>query len=105
MDLSLLQSLKLEIISATGLSRDALHIYVGLALLVSASCLTRRSLGSLSSWMVVLAGACLIELFDLMDDKASLGYWRWHASLHDIANTLFWPTIFVVIYRFRLMKA
>ena len=53
---------------------------------------------------MVLAGASLIELFDLMDDKASLGYWRWGASLHDIANTLFWPTVLVVAYRFRLIK-
>ncbi|ROM73480.1 hypothetical protein BK654_22910 [Pseudomonas brassicacearum] len=105
MDISTLQSLKLEIISATGLSRDALHIYVGLALLITASCTTRKSLGSFSSWLVVLAGASLIELFDLMDDKESLGYWRWAASLHDIANTLFWPTVLVVAYRFRLIKS
>lgn len=104
MDASTLQSLKLGIISATGLSRDALHIYVGLTLLIAASCITRKSLGSFSSWLVVLAGASLIELFDLMDDKASLGYWRWGASLHDIANTLFWPTVLVVACRFRLIK-
>ena len=104
MDASTLQSLKLGIISATGLSRDALHIYVGLTLLIAASCITRKSLGSLSNWLVVLAGASLIELFDLMDDKTSFGYWRWGASLHDIANTLFWPTVLVVAYRFRLIK-
>ena len=104
MDISTQQAIKLEIISATGLSRDALHIYVGLALLIAASCITRKSLGSFSNWLVVLAGASLIELLDLMDDKASLGYWRWAASLHDIANTLFWPTVLVVAYRFRLIK-
>lgn len=104
MDISTLQSLKLEIISATGLSRDALHIYVGLALLMAASGISRKSLGAFSSWLVVLAGASLIELFDLMDDKASLGYWRWAASFHDIANTLFWPTVIAVACRFRLIK-
>ena len=31
MDISTTQSLKLAIVSATGLSRDALHIYVGMA--------------------------------------------------------------------------
>ncbi|WP_417696616.1 hypothetical protein [Pseudomonas sp.] len=104
MDASALQSLKLGIIAATGLTRDALHIYVGLALLIAASYITRKPLGSFSSWLVVLAGASLIELSDLMDDKASLGYLRWAASLHDIANTLFWPTVLVVIYRFRLIR-
>lgn len=104
MDPSTLQSLKLGIISITGLSRDALHISVGLTLLIVASCITRRSLGCFSSWLVVLASASLIELFDLLDDKASLGYWRWGASLHDIANTLFWPTVLVAVYRFRLIK-
>ena len=44
MDTSTLQALKLGIISATGLSRDALHTYVGLALLIAASCITRKSL-------------------------------------------------------------
>lgn len=105
MPLSTLQSLKLEIMSVTALSRDALHIYAGLALLIAASCMTRKSLGSFSSWLVVLAGASLIELFDLMEDKASLGYLRWDASLHDIANTLFWPTVLVVIHRFKLIRS
>lgn len=104
MDISTLQSLKLEIISATGLSRDALHIYVGLALLIAATCITRKSLGPLSNWLVVLAGASLIELFDLWDDKASLRYWRRAASLHDIVNTLFWPTALIVACRSRLIK-
>ncbi|MDQ0703981.1 hypothetical protein QF043_002773 [Pseudomonas sp. W3I7] len=49
---STLKSLKLGIITAIDLSRDALHIYVGLALMIAASYITRKPLGSFSSWLV-----------------------------------------------------
>ncbi|WP_225248365.1 hypothetical protein [Pseudomonas tehranensis] len=52
----MLQSLKLGIVAATGISTDVLHICVGLALLIAASYITRKTLGSFSSLLVVLAG-------------------------------------------------
>ena len=52
----------------------------------------------------VLVVAMLMEAFDLRDDFASFGHFRWNASLHDILNTVFWPAVVVVLFKFRLIK-
>ena len=84
---------------ATGLSRDALHIYAGLAVLIVAAILLRKHLSSVVPWAVVLAIAVSVEVLDMQDDLASLGYWRWAESLHDVLNTLFWPTMLTALAR------
>lgn len=42
MDISTAQSIKLAIVSVTGLSKDALHIYVGMAVYLTLIAITRR---------------------------------------------------------------
>jgi hypothetical protein len=102
---SFVQSLKLDIIGFTGLSKDALHVYLGLAVWLLAAALFRRSITTLRPWLAVLVVACGIEAFDAFDDWVDLGRWRYQASLHDIANTLFWPTVLALLARFtRLLK-
>ena len=96
----MIQAIKTAIVAATGLSRDALHIYVGLATFFLAAALIKRPLGSFLPWLVVLAVASTGELVDLRDDIVSFGYWRWDASLHDIVNTVFWPTVLLLLARF-----
>jgi hypothetical protein len=100
MDTSPLQSAKLAIISVVGLSKDALHVYVGLAVFFAAVLVLRRPLRSAWPWAAVLAVACLGELLDAIDDTRSFGYWRVGASMHDILNTLFWPTVLLLLARF-----
>jgi len=93
METSLVQSAKIAIVGATGLSKDALHIYAGLAVyLVSALALRQRAHAFLPVLLVALV-ACIGEALDMRDDIGNLGYWRWGASLHDIVNTSFWPCI------------
>jgi hypothetical protein len=99
MDTSGLQSLKLAIIAALGLSKDALHIYVGLSVFLLTALALRRPLRSLLPWLAVMLVALAGELFDAVDDIRSLGYWRWTASIHDVANTLFWPTALLLLTR------
>ena len=104
-DTSFVQSLKLDIMGFTGLAKDALHIYVGLGVWLLAAALFRRSITTLRPWLAVLVVACVIEGFDAFDDWVQLGRWRWKASLHDVANTLFWPTVLALLARFtRLLK-
>ncbi len=88
-----LQEFKLTVVQLTGLSRDALHIYVGLSVLLIAAFVLRKPLQSAVPWLCVVAIATLIELGDMRDDIMSLGYWRWGESLHDFVNTIFWPTV------------
>ena len=103
METSTVQSIKLAIISATDLSKDALHIYAGLALLLGACGLFKKPLSSVACWLIVLIFACTNELFDMRDDITSLGYWRWQASLHDVVNTLFWPTALSLLHSFNVL--
>jgi hypothetical protein len=102
---SFVQSLKLDIMGFTGLAKDALHIYVGLGVWLLAAALFRRSITTLRPWLAVLVVACVIEGFDAFDDWVQLGRWRYMASLHDVINTLFWPTVLALLARYtRLLK-
>jgi hypothetical protein len=67
--------------------------------------LFRRSITTLRPWLAVLVVACVIESFDAFDDWVQLGRWRYMASLHDIVNTMFWPTVLALLARYtRLLK-
>jgi hypothetical protein len=94
------QSIKLSIIAASQLSRDALHIYVGLATWLVAAWLFRRPLRSYAPLLAVLLVAVLVEVVDLRDDWVTRGRLRWWASAHDLANTLFWPTVLLLATRY-----
>jgi hypothetical protein len=104
METSLVQAFKLVIVSATGLSKDALHIYAGLAIFLLAAVLTRDRTSMARPWCVVLLAAAVAEALDLRDDVASLGHWRWAASLHDVLNTMAWPSVFAVLFHFHVFR-
>jgi len=99
MNTSIFQSLKLTLVSLTSLSKDALHIYVGMGLYLGACWLVRRSRHKWIPMLVVLIAAALGEILDARGDLASLGHWRWGASAHDFINTLFWPTVVALLLR------
>ena len=99
METSTVQAIKLAIVSFTGLEKDALHIYVGLGIFLGFAALLKRPLRCAAPWLAVLFFAVGGELFDMRDDIASLGLWRWRASLHDVLNTIFWPTVFLLLAR------
>lgn len=93
------QSIKLAIIAASQLSRDALHVYVGLGTFLVAAFLFRRSIRSYLPLVAVLVVALLVEAVDLRDDLITRGHMRWLASTHDLFNTLFWPTVLLLLAR------
>jgi hypothetical protein len=96
------QAIKTTIIVATGLSRDALHIYLGLAVLLLSVALLRKPLRSFIPWGVVWVVSILGELLDMRDDFVVYGYWRWDASVHDVLNTMFWPTVLMLLARYSM---
>jgi hypothetical protein len=100
MQTSPVETLKLAIVAVTGLSKDTLHVYVGLATFVLAALLLRKPARSIVPWLFVLAIAILGEIVDMHEDLRILAYWRWLDSLHDIVNTLFWPTVLLLLARF-----
>jgi hypothetical protein len=99
METSAVQAIKLSIVAATGLSKDTLHVYVGLAVFLVMAAANKRSIASWIPWLAVLVVALLGEAVDMRDDLMSVGHWRWAASLHDVLNTVFWPTVFLLLAR------
>jgi hypothetical protein len=104
MDVSAFQTAKLALVENLGLSRDACHVYVGLILfLVPLLVLPKRRAAGLA-WMLVLLAALAGEALDRSEDLRLLGYWQWRESIHDLWNTLFWPTVLYLLFRFRLLR-
>lgn len=83
----------------TGLPDTVLHIHAGLAVLMLARLVTRRSLGSFIPLSVVVVAELLNEVMD----RLVYGSWRWPDTLGDIANTLWWPTAICIGIRLRPM--
>ncbi|WP_460422468.1 hypothetical protein [Pseudomonas sp. ZL2] len=100
METSTAQAIKLAIVSVTGLSKDALHIYFGMVVFVALAAISKQPKPYLA-WSCVLALACMGEIVDGWDDLHSLGYWRWQASLHDVLNTVFWPSVLTLLWYLR----
>lgn len=105
MSLSVFQTSKLSLVAMTGLSKDALHVYFGLAIFLAVSLLLRKPLRTLLPWLVVLCAACAGELLDMRDDLRLLGHWRYMASLHDLVNTMFWPTVLALLARLQWLRS
>jgi hypothetical protein len=104
MNTSIYQNIKLHFLSLIHLSKDAVHIYIGLTVFLIFVVIFKKSLSSLKSLVPVLIIAVVMEAFDLWDDFHSLGQCRWLASLHDIKNTLFWPFILVILVKLKFIK-
>ena len=83
----------------TGLPDTILHIHAGMALLMIARLITRRSFGTFIPWTVVAAG----EAFNEIMDRMTFGSWRWEDTSLDILNTLLWPTVICLGVRLRPM--
>jgi hypothetical protein len=100
MEVSMVQAIKQAIVNATGLAKDALHIYVGLAVFLATAAVLRKPFRSRVPWLAVLAVACAGEVVDAIDQIHIEGFWEWPGSVHDIVNTLFWPTVFFLVARY-----
>lgn len=100
METSAFQAFKLAVVTATGLSKDALHVYVGLIVWLASAAVVRRPVRSLLPLGVVLAVAVLGEAWDANGDIATLRHWRIGDSVHDVVNTVFWPTVLWLLARF-----
>ena len=79
------------------ISKDALHIHIGLGIYVAAMLLFRRGPGSIVPWLVVLAFELTNELLDGLH-HFSLDT-NMTEALRDIGNTMLWPTIVFLVAR------
>ena len=97
--MSPLQQAKLLVVDHVHLAKDALHIYVALGLFLGSAMLFRWPLKSWRPWAVVLAAALIGEAWDLRDCLVYRTPIELSGNLKDVLNTLFWPTVLVLLAR------
>ena len=97
--MSALPSAKLWLMHATGLSKDALHVYVGLALFLGTALALRRGIRSWKPWAVVAVAALAGEAWDLRDSIAQQTAIDLAGNWKDVWNTLFWPSVLLFLAR------
>jgi hypothetical protein len=92
-------TLKTDLATFLGISKDALHIHLGLAIFVALVLVLRRPLSSLIPWLGVLA-------FELVNEAMDIFHWHEGAfsfeigdSLKDLINTMIWPTLIMLAFK------
>lgn len=98
--MSALQATKLWLIGMTGLSKDALHVYVALILFFGSAMLFKWSLAGWRPWTVVLVAAVAGEAWDIRDRLVSAVAVDLAGDWHDIWNTMFWPSVILLLARY-----
>ena len=91
-------SYKIWLIDTVGLTNDAMHVHGALLILCVSAILLRRRPDSLWCWLIVLLAELFNEYADLCG--AAPGEATIDAALHDIYNTMFWPTLILILGRF-----
>lgn len=97
---SFYQSIKLNTVELLGLSKDAIHIHIGLLVFILSLVMITKGRVSFVAFIPVLVVASSMEALDLFDDFHSLGNLNWGNSLHDVINTCMWPFLICLIFRF-----
>ena len=99
------QSTKLMLVEATNLGKDALHIYVGLGVMLLVVIAFKRSLRDWQPLAAVLLAALAGEIWDVIDTWSHGGRPRFNANWKDVWNTMFWPCVLFGLARFtRVLK-
>ncbi|MEO9601233.1 hypothetical protein [Parasphingorhabdus sp.] len=86
----------------SGLDRDSLHIYAGVAIQLVVALFCRRSLASPIPWLFVVAIALANEYYDsfFVPDMLIRNRLYFDEAVRDMWNTLLLPSLFLVIARF-----
>jgi|SRR5690554_5436265 hypothetical protein len=95
----MLNALKTDLSSWLHISKDALHVHLGLAILLVAILVLRRRGGSWTPWLVLLGFELVNEALDLQHGFHGSWVWALAASAKDIVNTMFWPTLVILALR------
>ena len=92
---------KTVLLDLIGLGKDALHIYVGLAVFLLTALVFRLPLRDWRPLAATLLVAILGEVLDLFERLPPGGNPRWGSSWHDLWNTMFWPLVLFLLHRWR----
>ena len=94
---------KIRLIDAVGLTNDAMHIHGSLLILFGSAIILRRRPDSVWCWLIVLVAELFNEYADLHGQAP--GEATIDAAMHDLYNTMFWPTIILILGRFMFPRA
>lgn len=87
------------LVYATGLEKDALHIYAGVSIYLLCLLIFRRYTvrSGVLALLITTAIALMAEVLDLRYTFMANGQLNWAASLHDLINTCLLPyTLFAL---------
>jgi len=90
-------SYKFWLIETVGLTNDAMHVHGSLLILCVSAVVLRRRPDSPWCWLIVFVAELFNEYADLRG--AAAGEATIDAALHDVYNTMFWPTLFLILGR------
>jgi hypothetical protein len=94
------QQAKLYLVDNLHLAKDALHIYVALAVFFGACLVFRWKASQWKPLLAVVAVACAGEIWDLHDTMAAGLPVDPAGHAKDIANTLLVPAVIVLLARY-----
>jgi hypothetical protein len=94
----MLNPLKTDLSQLLNLSKDALHVHLGLLIMLLAVFILRKSPASIVPWLCVLTLELANEILDL--SHGPHGSLSLFGSLKDIVNTMLWPTVILVLARY-----
>lgn len=94
-------ALKTQLSELLGITKDALHIHIGLAIFLVAALVFRRPLWSWIPWLSLLAFEIANELMDAFHMHGGPFSIEVGGSLKDVLNTMFWPTVLLLGLRWR----
>jgi len=94
---------KMRLVETAGLTNDAMHIHGSLLILFGSAMMLRRRPDNFWCWLIVLSAELFNEYADLQG-KAP-GEATIDAAMHDLYNTMFWPTIILLLGRIMFPRA
>ncbi|TKD53103.1 hypothetical protein [Sphingomonas baiyangensis] len=103
MTVSRFQDSKAWLVDAVGLGRDALHVHVGLAVMLATALLLRCDLRSRWPVVVVLIVALAGEIWDAIELWRAGGGIDLAENCKDLASTVFWPAAIMLLARHTLL--
>lgn len=99
-DMSHFEAMKFFLIGLTGLAKDALHIYVALALFLGSCLIFGWKTRQWRPWLLVLFAAIVGEVWDLqtaLENSQKIRLWQ---NWQDIWNTMLVPTVLIIVSRY-----
>jgi hypothetical protein len=96
------QLLKRQILEVLPLSKDAIHIYIGVGCLLLSIFVLRRHPAAWTALLLGVVVSIVMEALDLRDNVRYPLTVRLVESARDLANTNLAPLLFVLVTRLRL---